>query len=108
MRGANMLYEPYQLKNTKIPNRIVMPAMCQYSATTDGYATNWHTLHYGARAVGGVGLIILEATAVEARGRISVNDLGIYAEEHVDGLKQLVDICHEQGSILAIQLAHAG
>ena len=59
---------PYELKNTVIRNRIVMPAMCQYSATEDGLATDWHLIHYGTRAVGGVGLIILEATAVEKRG----------------------------------------
>ena len=99
---------PYELKNVTIPNRIVMPAMCQYSATDDGHATNWHLMHYGSRAVGRVGLIIVEATAVEARGRLSGNDLGIWDDAHIEGLGEIVDWCHEHGSIIGIQIAHAG
>lgn len=85
-----------------------MPAMCQYSATDDGHATNWHLMHYGSRAVGGVGLIIVEATAVEARGRLSGHDLGIWDDSHIEGLKGIVNWCHEHGATTGIQIAHGG
>lgn len=99
---------PFELKEITIPNRIVMPAMCQYSATEDGQVTPWHLIHYGARAVGQVGLIILEATAVEKRGRLSGNDLGIWEDSQISGLRELVELCRLQGSIMGIQIAHAG
>ena len=72
------MFAPFKLKSIAIPNRIVMPPMCMYSAGDDGFVTDWHLVHYGARAVGKVGLIILEATAVEKRGRLSGGDLGIW------------------------------
>lgn len=99
---------PYELKNTVIRNRIVMPAMCQYSATEDGLATDWHLIHYGTRAVGGVGLIILEATAVEKRGRLSNNCLGVWDDAQVDGLSRIVDYCKAQGAVMGVQIAHGG
>ncbi|ABW17953.1 NADPH dehydrogenase NamA [Alkaliphilus oremlandii] len=102
------LFHPYTLKNLELKNRIVMAPMCQYSADEEGFPTSWHTVHYATRAIGGVGLIILEATAVEPRGRISANDLGIWKEEHVDGLKALVAECKKYGAQMGIQLAHAG
>lgn len=99
---------PYQIKSVTIPNRIVLPPMCQYSATEDGKTTDWHTIHYGARAVGGVGLIIVEATAVEARGRLSGHDLGLWEDSQISGLRDLVAGCKKHGAVMAIQLAHAG
>lgn len=102
------MFTPFELKSVTIPNRIAMPAMCQYSATEDGHVTNWHPVHYGARAVGGVGLIILEATAVEKRGRLSNHDLGIWDDSHVQGLRQVAELCQGHGSVLAIQIAHGG
>jgi len=102
------VFTPYELKDTIIPNRIVMPPMCQYTATDDGYATDWHLVHYGARAVGKVGLIFLEATAVEKRGRLSNNCLGIWDDNHIQGLKEIVDFCKAHGSIMGIQIAHGG
>ena len=102
------MFTPFKLKSVTIPNRIVMPAMCMYSATEDGYVTNWHPLHYGTRAVGGVGLIILEATAVEKRGRLSNNDLGVWDDGHIAGLRELVELCQTQGSVMGIQIAHGG
>lgn len=102
------LFSQFKIKNITIPNRVVLPPMCQYTAKEDGKVTDWHIVHYGARAIGKVGLIIVEATGVEPRGRITDNDLGIWSNEHVEGLKRLVDFGHEQGSIMAIQLAHAG
>ncbi len=81
--------------------------MCQYSAT-DGFANDWHLVHLGARATGGTGLIITEACAVEARGRISPQDLGIWRDEHVDALRNITAFISSQGSVPGIQLAHAG
>eukprot|EP01027_Heterolobosea_sp_BB2_P003629 GEZU01005477.1.p1 GENE.GEZU01005477.1~~GEZU01005477.1.p1 ORF type:complete len:342 (+),score=88.40 GEZU01005477.1:103-1128(+) len=89
-----------------------MSPMCQYSCDNlDGFANNWHMTHIGARAVGGVGLIIMEATAVEPEGRITPHDLGLWRDEHIDFLKSIVDFVHSQhkGQIkIGIQLAHAG
>ncbi len=86
-----------------------MSPMCMYSCEQeDGMVNNWHRVHYPSRAVGQVGLIILEATAVTAQGRISPNDLGIWSDEHISGLRELVQLVHEQGSSIGIQIAHAG
>jgi len=103
-----MLFSPFELKSVVFPNRIVMPAMCQYSAGEDGVANEWHFVHYGSRAVGGVGCLILEATAVEPRGRISRQDLGLWDEAQVEPLRQLVDFCHRHGAVMGIQIAHGG
>lgn len=92
----------------KLKNRVVMAPMCMYSADTRGFAQPFHTSHYTARAYGGVGLVVQEATAVEPRGRISENDLGIWDDRHIEGLKLLVNEVHLAGSKIAIQLAHAG
>ena len=81
--------------------------MCQYSAV-DGFANDWHLVHLGSRAVGGAGLIIQEASAVTPEGRITYADLGIWKDEHVEKLKQIVSFIHENGAIAGIQLAHAG
>jgi NADPH2 dehydrogenase len=91
-----------------LKNRIVMAPMCMYSADEHGFVLPFHFAHYTARAYGGVSMVITEATSVEARGRISVQDLGIYDDRHVAGLKRLVDEVHVAGSLIAIQLAHAG
>ncbi len=103
-----MLFTAFALKKLLLKNRIVMPAMCMYSAADDGKVTDWHILHYTTRAVGQAGLIIVEATGVEARGRISNRDLGIWEDGQIAGLKQLVDSVHARGGKIAIQLAHAG
>ena len=104
----SILFSSFTLKNLEIKNRIVMAPMCQYSADEDGNVGNWHIIHYASRAIGGVGLIIIEATAVEPRGRISANDLGIWKDEHIDGLKRIVEECKKYGAKVGIQLAHAG
>nr|WP_303651788.1 NADH:flavin oxidoreductase/NADH oxidase [Halovenus rubra] len=83
--------------------------MCQYSCDKqDGHATDWHQVHLGSRAVGGAGIVMAEATAVEERGRISPEDLGIWDDEHIASLKQVTQFIESQGSVPAIQLAHAG
>jgi 2,4-dienoyl-CoA reductase-like NADH-dependent reductase (Old Yellow Enzyme family) len=81
--------------------------MCQYSSE-DGFANDWHLVHLGARAQGGAGLVMLEASAVVPEGRISIVDLGIWKDEHVPGLERIVKFLHSQGARAGIQLAHAG
>jgi 2,4-dienoyl-CoA reductase-like NADH-dependent reductase (Old Yellow Enzyme family) len=88
-------------------NRIVVSPMCQYSSV-DGFATDWHMVHLGSRAVGGAAVVIAEATAISPEGRISPNDLGIWKDEHVDPLARVTRFIAEQGAIAGIQLAHAG
>lgn len=103
------LFSPYTIKQVTLKNRIVMSPMCQYSSRNqDGKVEDWHRVHYASRAVGGVGLIIIEATAVLPEGRISYRDLGIWSDEQISGLKELVDLVHANGAKIGIQLAHAG
>ncbi|HZG73866.1 MAG TPA: NADPH dehydrogenase NamA [Chondromyces sp.] len=102
------LFEQYTIKNVTLKNRIVMSPMCMYSAESDGKVNNWHLVHYPSRAVGQTGLIIIEATAVTAQGRISENDLGIWSDDHVVGLAQLVSLIKAHDVKTGIQLAHAG
>ncbi len=106
---ASALFTPYTIKNVTFPNRIVMSPMCMYSCEAeDGKATNFHYTHYTSRAVGRTGLIITEAAAVTEQGRISPQDLGIWSDDHIEGLKTIVQLSHEQGAKVGIQLAHAG
>ncbi|HUW06680.1 MAG TPA: NADPH dehydrogenase NamA [Williamwhitmania sp.] len=101
------LFTPLTIKEVTLRNRIAVSPMCMYS-TTDGFANDWHLVHLGSRATGGAGLVIAEATAVSAEGRISPNDLGIYKQEHVGMLQRITAFIHQQGSVAGIQLAHAG
>jgi 2,4-dienoyl-CoA reductase-like NADH-dependent reductase (Old Yellow Enzyme family) len=101
------LFSPLTIKKATFKNRIVMSPMCQYSAT-DGFSNDWHLVHLGSRAVGGSGLIISEATAVSPEGRISPGDLGLWSDDHIEGLKRIVSFVHQHGSVAGIQLAHAG
>ena len=103
------LFTPYTVKGVTLKNRIVMSPMCMYSShNEDGKVQVWHHTHYISRAVGQVGLIILEATAVTKQGRISPQDLGIWSDDHVEGLKGLVELIKDHGSKAGIQIAHAG
>lgn len=102
-----MLFDPLELRSVRLKNRIVVSPMCQYSAQ-DGFATDWHLVHLGKFAQGGAGTVFFEATAIEARGRITHGDLGIWDDAHVAGLRRIVDFVHGQGAAAAIQLAHAG
>ena len=101
------LFSHLTIKNITLKNRIVTSPMCQYSAT-DGFANDWHLVHLGTRAVGGVGLVIAEATAVTPEGRITPGDLGLWSDEHIDGLRKITEFIHSQGAVAAIQIAHAG
>lgn len=103
------LFSPLTIKGITFKNRIVMAPMCMYSShNEDGMVENWHRTHYTSRAVGQVGLIILEATAVTPQGRISPQDLGIWNDDHIAGLKELTGLMKEHGASVGIQLAHAG
>jgi 2,4-dienoyl-CoA reductase-like NADH-dependent reductase (Old Yellow Enzyme family) len=105
---TTILFSPYALRSVQLRNRIVMSPMCMYMAGEDGIAADWHLAHYHARAIGGVGLVILEATAVESRGRISRHDLGLWNDAQVPHLARLVDLVHAEGAAVGVQLAHAG
>ena len=102
-----LLFTPLEVGGVTLRNRIGMSPMCQYSSV-DGFATDWHVIHHASRAIGGVGLSIVEASAVTPEGRISPNDLGIWNDAHVEGLARVVDAIHEYGAAAGIQLAHAG
>lgn len=104
---ASLLFSPLTIKKITLKNRIVISPMCQYSAI-DGFANDWHLVHLGSRASGGVGLIIQEATAVSPEARISPSDLGLWKDEHIQKLKQINEFIVSQNAIPGIQLAHAG
>jgi 2,4-dienoyl-CoA reductase-like NADH-dependent reductase (Old Yellow Enzyme family) len=104
---SSILFSPLNLRRITLRNRIVVSPMCQYSSE-DGFATNWHLVHLGSRATGGAGLVFTEATAVEARGRISPQDLGIWKNEHIAKLREITDFIKSQGAVPGMQLAHAG
>jgi NADPH2 dehydrogenase len=102
------LFSEYKIKNIELKNRVVMAPMCMDSADGLGNVNSWHFLHYGNRAVGGVGLIIIEATAVESKGRITAMDLGIWSDSQVEGFRNIVEECKKHGTKMGIQLSHAG
>jgi 2,4-dienoyl-CoA reductase-like NADH-dependent reductase (Old Yellow Enzyme family) len=102
-----LLFEPIVVREIKARNRIVVSPMCQYSAK-DGHVGDWHLVHLGKFAQGGAGIVFVEATAVERRGRITHGDTGIWEDAHIAGLKRIADFVRSQGAIPAIQLAHAG
>ncbi|MFF0399574.1 NADH:flavin oxidoreductase/NADH oxidase [Streptomyces sp. NPDC005248] len=108
----SVLFEPRTLRSLVIPNRVWMAPMCQYSAEAvgpnAGVATDWHFAHLAARAAGGTGLILTEATAVSPEGRISPADLGIWNDTQVAALRRITAFIKSQGSVAGIQLAHAG
>ncbi|WP_461071771.1 NADPH dehydrogenase NamA [Spirosoma horti] len=101
------LFSPLSIRSIQLKNRLVVSPMCQYSSE-DGFSTDWHLVHLGSRAVGGAGLIITEAAAISPEGRISPNDLGIWKDEHIAGLKRITQFIQQNGSVAGIQLAHAG
>lgn len=101
------LFDPLKLRAVTLRNRLAVSPMCQYSAEA-GRATDWHLVHLGARAVGGAALVVFEATAVEARGRISPADLGLWEDGQIEPLARIVRFVEGQGAAAALQLAHAG
>lgn len=103
----SLLLEPYTLRELTLRNRIVVSPMCQYSSE-DGLANDWHLVHLGSRASGGAGLVIFEATAVTADGRITPEDLGLWKDEHIPGLQRIIRFIKSQGAVSGVQLSHAG
>src|SRR5580692_9647312 len=101
------LFQELRLKDVVLRNRIVVSPMCQYSSD-NGFPNEWHFVHLGSRAVGGAGLVMVEATAVSPEGRISPADSGIYLDEHVPAFARISDFLKQYGAVPGIQLAHAG
>jgi 2,4-dienoyl-CoA reductase-like NADH-dependent reductase (Old Yellow Enzyme family) len=101
------LFTPLRLRELEFKNRIAVSPMCEYSAK-EGHPTSWHMVHLGSRAVGGAALVMTEATGVQAVGRISPADTGIYLDTHVDSWKPIAAFIKEQGALAGMQLAHAG
>jgi NADPH2 dehydrogenase len=103
------LFDPIKIKELELKNRIMMSSMCQYQAENrDGSPVDWHFVHYTSRAIGGTGLIFLEMTNIEPRGRISEQCLGIWSEQQLPAYKKIIDSCHKYGAKVGIQIAHAG
>src|SRR3954469_14940172 len=102
-----MLFEPIRIRSVEARNRLVVSPMCQYSAE-DGHVTDWHLVHLGKFAQGGAGIVFMEATAVERRGRITHGDTGIWDDAHIAALKRIADFVRSQGALPALQIAHAG
>ena len=107
MSDTSHLFAPLALRGVTLRNRIMMSPMCQYSAD-DGLPNDWHLVHLASRAIGGVGLVMVEATAVAARGRITPHDLGIWSDAHGEALRPLAEAIAHHGAVPAIQLGHAG
>ena len=101
------LFSELTIRGTTFRNRLWVSPMCQYSSI-DGMPTDWHLVHLGSRAVGGAGLVMVEATAVSPEGRISPDDSGIWSDAHADGFKRITKFIAEQGAVAGVQLAHAG
>ncbi|MDQ2924186.1 MAG: NADH:flavin oxidoreductase/NADH oxidase [Acidobacteriota bacterium] len=105
--AATHLFSPLTQRGITLPNRIAVSPMCQYSSV-DGFASDWHLVHLGSRAIGGAGAVFTEAAAISPEGRISPHDLGIWKDEHIEPLARVTRFIREHGSVPAIQLAHAG
>jgi len=103
----SLLFSPIQLREVVLRNRTVVSPMCQYSAH-DGFANDWHFVHLGQFAMGGFGLVFIEASAVVPEGRITHGDLGLWSDEHIVPVRRIADYVHGQGARFGIQLAHAG
>ena len=103
------LFEPIKLRELEVKNRIWIAPMCQYSCENkDGVPGSWHEVHLASRAIGGAGLIIVEASGVSPEGRITPWCTGIWNDEQAKAWKKIVDLCHVHGAKMAMQLAHAG
>jgi 2,4-dienoyl-CoA reductase-like NADH-dependent reductase (Old Yellow Enzyme family) len=107
MSGVPALFQPFRLRGVSFRNRVMLSPMCQYSAE-EGHATRWHRAHHSRFSLGGIGGALVEATAVTRSGRITPGCLGIWSDAHVEGLRELADLYHDQGIPVGIQLAHAG
>src|ERR1700710_365834 len=107
MSDHSTLFDPLVIRGVTLRNRVGVSPMCQYSCI-DGFANDWHLVHLGSRATGGAAMIIQEATAVTAVGRISPDDMGLWKDEQIDPLQKITSFIKSQGAVPAIQLSHAG
>src|SRR3954452_10004367 len=105
--GMSKLFEKLKIRGVEFTNRLWVSPMCQYSSV-DGMPTDWHLVHLGSRAVGGAGLVMVEATAVSPEGRISPSDSGIWSDAHAEAFRKITRFIREQGAVAGVQLAHAG
>jgi 2,4-dienoyl-CoA reductase-like NADH-dependent reductase (Old Yellow Enzyme family) len=105
---VSILLSPLTLRGTTFRNRVWLAPMCQYSAAADGVPTDWHLAHLGARAVGGFGLVLTEATAIVPEGRITPQDVGIWDDAQVAAWRRITDLVRSRGAVVGVQLAHAG
>src|SRR3954449_2150883 len=103
----SQLFTPYTIRSVTFRNRIFVSPMCQYSSD-DGLPTDWHLVHLGSRAVGGAGLVMVEASGVSPAGRITAWDSGIWSQQHADAFRRIAAFIESNGAISGIQLAHAG
>src|SRR5205085_10328561 len=101
------LFQEFRLKDVVLRNRIAVSPMCQYSSD-NGFPNDWHLVHLGSRAVGGAGLVMVEASAVTPAGRISPWDSGIWSDAHARAFAPIAEFIKQRGAVPAIQLAHAG
>ena len=104
----SQLFSQLKIRGVNFKNRIAVSPMCQYSSSNNGHPEDWHFVHLGSRAVGGAGLVISEATAVNPEGRISPWDLGIWEDEHIESFSRITNFIKSQNSVPGIQIAHAG
>jgi len=104
---SSVLFTPLRLRDVEFRNRIFVSPMCQYSSD-DGLPTDWHMVHLGSRAVGGAGMVMVEATAVTPEGRISPDDSGIWSDAHAEAFRPIVAFIESQGAVPGIQIGHAG
>src|SRR3954453_6624282 len=103
----SQLFTPYRIRSVTFRNRAFVSPLCQYSSD-DGLPNDWHLVHLGSRAVGGAGLVVVEASGVSPEGRITDWDSGIWSQQHADAFAPIVRFIDAQGSVAGIQLAHAG
>src|SRR5262245_31707574 len=101
------LFSPLEIRGIRFRNRVAVSPMCEYSCV-DGMANDWHFVHLGSRAVGGAGLVMTEATAVEQRGQISLADLGLWNDSQIEPLERISRFVKQYGAVSGIQIAHAG
>ncbi|MFQ3295865.1 MAG: 2,4-dienoyl-CoA reductase-like NADH-dependent reductase (Old Yellow Enzyme family) [Natrialbaceae archaeon] len=102
------LFRTFEIRDVTARNRVMVSPMCQYSCERDGLATDWHHVHYGSRATGGAGIVMTEATAVQAEGRITPSDLGLWSDGHAKALAETTEFIRQRNATPAVQLAHAG
>ncbi|SLN54029.1 NADPH dehydrogenase [Aquimixticola soesokkakensis] len=106
-RQSSPLFQPLSIRGRTFKNRVTISPMCQH-AGSDGYVTDWHVVHYGKFVLGGAALVLTESTAVASDSRVGVDDLGIWSDDHIPGLKRLADFAHDNGALMGVQLAHSG